>query len=519
MIENILNNRSIIIGSKQNKKNSEKAYYSEKQSIPNQNVVLNLIQNRMGERLCDPESSSGRRRLIVTQDYPKDFASKKDLTFKANGHALVDGLKTKHTVLDKFIKSQENLSDTRFIQDVATNWVPKVIFTRSLADFTEMSFLEFTESALFYYAPVLLGGVLHKAINAITPQHSKKAVSENLNRSTAEILADSKLAQSGITKRVLPVKAAVVLACVSIPAAEYALSFAKNLLTLNLFKKSNFDNIVNLNKKHAQVEDKEQQEKVRKSANKHIANATKVSLASLAGGAVLATVGHKSELLQKVSKGILRPGQVISDVLGHLGVKSEKATKALNTYINFDFDTSKGKLGLSKGQLVVSTVTGFFGYSAAGKDRGKLDQLEVWTRVPFVVFYTIFGSALFDHAFKHILEKKNKFSDLVKKDKDGKINIPTRAELPEIAKKIANVKKTNVDVEFNRLVKEKAIITAIPYGFSLLFMGVLLAGITRFWTQFRFNRAKKEAQGTENGQKRELKTEPKTVEQLKTQKN
>ena len=200
-----------------------------------------------------------------------------------------------------------------------------------------------------------------------------------------------------------------------------------------------------------------------------------------------------------MSKGILRPGNVIYKGLEKIGLvskdaqKAQKVKKALNTYINFDFDTSNGKLGLSKGQLVVSTLSGLWGYSEAGKDRGRLDQLEVLTRVPVVVFYTIFGSAIFDHAFKNILIKKNKFPDLIKKDKDGKINIPKRENLSEIAEKIAKTKKTAAKTEFNRLLKEKAIITAIPYGFSLVFMGFLLAGITRFWTQYRYNHGKKDS--------------------------
>ena len=63
---------------------------------------------------------------------------------------------------DLFIKSQENLSSTRFIQDTATNWAPKAIFARSKADFTEMSFLEFLESGIFYFASPLLGEKLFR---------------------------------------------------------------------------------------------------------------------------------------------------------------------------------------------------------------------------------------------------------------------------------------------------------------------------------------------------------------------
>jgi len=416
-------------------------------------------------------------------------------TFKSKESYLIEGLDKSLKPVNTFVKSQENLSSTRFVQDVVTNWVPKVLFTRSLADFTEMTFLEYTESSLFYFAPALLGGLFYKAFSNLTPKNLKKEIGKNLLKSTDTILKDTNLAQNGLAKRVLPVKAAVILACVAIPAAEYALSFAKNLLTLKVFKKSDFNNIANLNKNGQQVENKEQQEKVRKSAQKHIKNAGLLSAGALGGSFILASVGHKSEALQKVSKVILQPGGSIYKVLNKLGVKSEKAEKALKTYINFDLEAKDGKLGLSKGQLVVSTVAGFFGYNEAAKDRGKLDQLEVLTRVPLVVFYTIFGSSIFDHAFKHILAKKNKYPDLIKKAEDGSITVPTRKELPEIAERLAKIKKTAAQIEFNKLLKEKAVITAIPYGFSLVFMGFLLAGITRFWTQQRYNRSEKAGQG------------------------
>lgn len=410
-------------------------------------------------------------------------------TFKSKENALVDALQSKEKIYYNFIKQRENLSSARFIQDVTTNWIPKAVFVRSLADFTEMTFLEYTESALFYFVPMLLSNAFRWIFTRLSSKHLRKEVSENIAKPTEELLVQSNLKNSNILKRATSAKAAIVLACVAIPAAEYALSFAKNLLTLKVFKKSDFNNVVNLNKGSQQVECKEHQEKVRKSANRHIKDAALLSAASLTGSFILATAGHKSDALQKVSKGILRPGEVVYKFFEKFGVKSEKVRKNLNIYINFDCDIKDGKPILSKGQLVVSTVAGFFGYSAAGKDRGKLDQLEVLTRVPVVVLYTIFGSEVFDWAYKHILLKKNKYPDLIKqKANSNSIEpIPDRYQLEEIAKNIAKKKNTTVEKEFKRLVKEKAIISAIPYGFSLVFMGFLLAGISRFWTQYRYN--------------------------------
>lgn len=390
-----------------------------------------------------------------------------------------------------FVKSQENLSSTRFIQDTATNWFPKAIFTRSKADFAEMSFLEFLESAIFYFAPPILGELVARKhiFSKMAPKALRKQINEQLPKKAAEILKDTNLVKCGIAKRAIPLKAAIVLSCACIPAAEYALSFAKNLFTLKVFKKSDFNNIANLNKNpQAQKENKEQQERVEKSAKSHLKKAGIFSVVALGASLILGAVGHKYKPLQKLSEAILEPGLTIGKGLQKLGIKSEKLNKFLGTYVSSDFSSNNGKLALSKGQLAITTISGLFGYSAAAGDRGRLDKLEVWTRVPLVVLYTIFGSSLFDSAFKHILKAKNKFPDLIKKGADGAFEeIPALKDLPQIAEKIAKTNKTNVQKEFNRLVKEKSIITAVPYAFSLVFMGFLLSGITRLWTQYRYN--------------------------------
>ena len=89
---------------------------------------------------------------------------------------------------------------------------------------------------------------------------------------------------------------------------------------------------------------------------------------------------------------MLEPGVHISKLLHKAGIKSPKTDKFLADYLKLDFVNNNGKLALSKGQLAVTCITGLFGYSDAAKDRGKLDFYEVWTRVPLVVLYTIFGS-------------------------------------------------------------------------------------------------------------------------------
>ncbi len=393
---------------------------------------------------------------------------------------------------DIFIKSQENLSSTRFIQDTATNWAPKAIFARSKADFAEMSFLEFLESGIFYFASPLLGEKLfrNKIFKHFSPDAIKDKVNEQIPKSVEAITKNTALTDE-VKKRAISTKAGIVLACAAIPVAEYTLSFAKNLFTLKTFKKSNFNNIANLDKNNNEKEDTEQQKRVERNSKKQLKKAALISVAGIAAGAALALTGHKSDVLQKVSKTILEPGKAAATLLDKAGVKSDKIKNTVSKF-SLDFSNNNGKLALSKGQLALTAILGLFGYSKAAEDRGKLDVAEVWTRVPLVVFYTIFGGELFEKGFTKILEKTNKFPDIVQKTADGKLKTPARAELPALAEKIAKAKNSSPANELTRLTKEKAFITAVPYAFSLLFMGLTLSAITRLWTQYRYNRQHKE---------------------------
>lgn len=393
---------------------------------------------------------------------------------------------------DLFIKSQENLSSTRFIQDTATNWAPKAIFARSKADFAEMSFLEFLESGIFYFASPLLGEKLfrNKIFKNFSPSSIKNKVNEQIPKTVEEITKNSAITDE-VIKRAISTKAGIVLACAAIPVAEYTLSFAKNLFTLKTFKQSNFNNIANLDKKHNEKEDKEQQIRVETNSKKQLKKAAIISAVGVAAGIGLALNGHKSDKLQSISKAILEPGKAVSNGINKIGIHSKKADEIISKF-SLDFANDNGKLALSKGQLALTAILGLFGYSKAAEDRGKLDVAEVWTRVPLVVFYTIFGGELFEKGFTKLLEKNNKFPDILKKNLDGKLEIPTRAQLPDLAEKLAKAKNTQSAKELARLTKEKAFVTAVPYAFSLLFMGLSLSAITRLWTQYRYNHQNKE---------------------------
>lgn len=413
-------------------------------------------------------------------------------SFKSTNPFILNTLSGGAKLADLFIRSQENLSSTRFIQDTATNWLPKAIFSRSKADFAEMSFLEFLESGIFYFASPILGEKLFRNVifKNFQPKNLKNAINEQIPKSLKEITTNPNLSKA-IKNNAIASKAGIILACTAIPVAEYTLSFAKNLFTLKAFKKSNFNNIANLDKGKAEKEDKKQQQQVEKSAKSHLKKAAVLSLAGVAIGSILALKGAKSDKLINLSKAIIEPGQALSKGISKLGIKNEKLNNTLSKF-SLDFSNNNGKLALGKGQLALTAILGLFGYSKAASDRGKLDVAEVWTRVPLVVFYTIFGSELFEKGFINILNKLGKCKDLIKKDAKGNISIPKRTQLPEIAQKLAKQNKTLPENELNKLVKQKAFITGVPYAFSLLFMGFTLSAITRLWTQYRYNKQNKE---------------------------
>ncbi len=389
--------------------------------------------------------------------------------------------------LDKFLKSQENLSHTRFIQGTLTNWFPKAVLSRSFIDFSEFTFLEFLESGIFYFAAPFFGehAFRNGLFKKVQPKKLQKTITENIPKSLEKI-KKSKLSEE-VKNRLTTTKGGIILGCVTIPAMEYALGFAKNLFTLKVFKVSDFNNVANLNKE--KTENTAQQKRVETHAKSILLKTGLLSAGGISAGLLLASKGHKSASARKFSEILLEPGSHIAKALN---IKSPKTNKFLKEYLKLDFENNNGKLALSKGQLAVTCITGLFGYSSASKDRGKLDFYETWTRVPLVVLYTIFGSSILDAGFKKILADKGKFPELIKRGKNGAVkDVPTLKELPKIAEKLAKLNNTSTEKELAEIIKQKSIITGVPFLFSLVAMGFTLSAVSRIWTKYRYDHQQK----------------------------
>lgn len=404
----------------------------------------------------------------------------KNYAFKgtaAVGQDLTANLSAPMKMVNKFIKLQEDdtsLSTMRLGQEIATNWFPKAIFARSLADLSEVSFLEFTENALVYLAPVLLGGMFHKAFTAKMPPSVKDGV-----LTSAEKLMSSQTAEN---KKLMPIKAAIAVAVLAVPLAEYSLSYIKNLFTLKLFKQADFNNIANLNKD--KKEDVQKQKQVKESAKKHIKLAGGIYAGCLALAALLLTKGKNKEGLQSLSEAILAPGSKLKELNI---LKKEETAKTINKYFGLDFASKDGKLGMSNGQITACVVVGGFGYFGAAKDRGKQNFKEVLYRFPLVGLYAITGSALFDKCFKPLLKKSGKCNDLFNAESpDGKL--PGLNKLDELARKLAKENNTSAEAEFKKIFKQKALVSLTPFLFGIGVMGLFVAGLSRFSTQYRYNK-------------------------------
>ena len=383
---------------------------------------------------------------------------------------LINTLPKKLRPVARFLRHQESasgLSTTRYIQDVSTCLIPKAVFSRSVEDLTENTFLETSEEALIYLSPTLLGEYAAR-------KGFSKGLSSDLKKEVAQTGVNLiKKGNTAANKKVLPVKAAIALAATAIPLTEFSLNYIKNLMTLKLFNKSDFKNIASL---EHNKEDIAHQEKVKQSAKKHIALAGGIYAGLLGLAGLLATRGKNSKILQKVSEFIVAPGNKLFS-------KNEKAKNFVNKYFNIDFNSSpKGKLVLSKGQLTTCVLVGGCGYFGASADRGKENFKETATRFPLVALYVITGSELVEKGFKNFLFNKGKCKDILNNKKE---TVPFE-KFGELAQRLAKEKGTTVEQEFKSLVKQKGLIFGLPYLFALGVMGFFVSGMTVRATKKRY---------------------------------
>lgn len=73
--------------------------------------------------------------------------------------------------------------------------------------------------------------------------------------------------------------------------------------------------------------------------------------------------------------------------------------------------------------------------------------------------------------------------------------MPKISDLPSLAEKLALKNNSSIDTEFKKLLAQKIKIAGVPLLSSLLFMGFFVAGYSRFFTQYRYNKEKEAVSG------------------------
>ena len=112
--------------------------------------------------------------------------------------------------------------------------------------------------------------------------------------------------------------------------------------------------------------------------------------------------------------------------------------------------------------------------------------METLFRYPIVGLYVISGSELFENGFKRILKKTGKCSETIKNNLD----VVKFDELNKLAKNLADKNNTDIKSEYKKLIKQKSLITLIPFIFSIGIMGFFVCAITNLSTKLRYKKEK-----------------------------
>lgn len=404
------------------------------------------------------------------------------ITNHATSKDLTKTLSRPYQIVAKFISLQESeadLSAQRIGQELLTNTLPKSIFARSFVDLCDNAFREIFENIIVYLGPKFVGENIFRKIYS---KDLDKGLKDGVSTASKELLKE----KDKNNKTLIPIKGAIAVSALVIPLAEYSLSYVKNLFTLKMFKQADFNNIANLNKD--KKENNEHQGKVRESAKKHIKLAGGIFSGCLAFATLLATKGKNSKLLQSISEVILAPGS-------KLFKNNPKRAEFVNKYFGLDFRNKNGKLAISNGQITACVLAGFFGYTGAAKDRGKQDYKEVLYRFPLVGFYAISGNELFKECFKKFMKKTNKCKELFEAEVQNNDKMPKLSELDNFVRKLATKNGTTVETEFKKLFKQKTLLIGVPVLFGFTVMGLFVAGCSRYFTQYRYNKEKETISG------------------------
>lgn len=358
----------------------------------------------------------------------------------------------------------------KFAQDTGVAWLPKALISRSKIEGIETTFLEFLESGMAYFLPFLGGPVLGKLFHSVA---GKQAGFDSKLLTTP--LAELEKHHAGTLDRVVPVKAAIIIATIAGIGllGESLVNYGKNLMTAHFFRKDKFSDVVNLSQGHMQcsVENSPQVQKSRRRLKQVLLAFTGILGCSMA----LARFGHS---LPSSAKSMLREG-----------------------VRRFDFDFSKGRqYSIGRGLLGGIMLTSLVPYLDSARD--KYERMETLCRLPVVFLYILFGQELLQ---KHMQKSlPNLFKSITRQSPQGKTQILELQELTRQAVRQAarecgkpnlnldNLAGLPADVAMKaaRNLQEplmaKALHVLAPLGVGILGTGLGLGLISRFISAYRY---------------------------------
>ena len=249
-------------------------------------------------------------------------------------------------------QSEQSLSHTKFAQDTLIAWGIRQIFSRTKVESKEIHW-EFPESILIYYGVTGVSQMLQHPFYALAQKFSKDpAFSKNLITTAIEDIP------KGVLGKVLPVKAAIVLASIGVTAigGEYAMNFLRNLVTEKCFKVSLFTDMVGLS--NNKVQEGQLSPNGQKAVN-CIRHCLEIAAGCLVGGGLLAAFGGR---FSKTLEPLL--------------------AKVLNKRFDFDYSDA-GHFKLSRPLMYAFMAIGVTSYIHAAKD--YYDRIETATRLAVII--------------------------------------------------------------------------------------------------------------------------------------
>ena len=378
--------------------------------------------------------------------------------------------------------AEANQSVAKFTQDTLSVWCPKIIIARSWAERTELTFLEFIESALFYFAPAVFGQYLFKeAMKQVSPLAKKPGLAKYL-------ASPLKAIPKGSQKALLPVKAGILLASGGVIAAEYSLSFVKNLLTENLFNKSDFSSVValsNKSMKEGEVTPAHQK------AHRRIKQSVGLAATLIGSGLALAAFGHRAKWLEKPLEKFVR----------NFDFSFNGVTKTLKN----GKKVQDAVFGLSRTQMRMTILAGVLGYLDASRDH--LETLEILSRVAAVVApYLAFGAdaisgAMAKHWYKPLINHQHQVDHTIEERFLHKVfgknfignQWLTASQQIKSFQDLEPLKATSPEL-YNSLRNMKLKHFFLSLGIGVVGVGIVVTKLNQLWTKERFRQGKEQEQ-------------------------